>query len=192
VLPGGVLMEPFTRVGVTVTFLRMDRKPADAAPALPAGLQLVRLASPTVAFYRYLYDTVGADYVWWLRRTMPDAELTALLAHPQVSIHVLYGGGEPAGFFELDGRGWPDMNLSYFGLMPRCVGTGAGPAFLGQAIAEAWRRQPRGMTVNTCTADHKRALPTYLRAGFRPVRQVREIWNVPVRLGLRIPDALKV
>jgi hypothetical protein len=48
------------------------------------------------------------------------------------------------------------------------------------------------MTVNTCTADHKRALPTYLRAGFRQVRQVREIWNVPVRLGLKIPDSLKV
>jgi hypothetical protein len=184
-LPVVRLMEPFTRVGVTVTFLRMDRGPTEPAPALPPGFDLVRVAACSVAFYRYLYDTVGADYVWWLRRTMPDAELTALLAHPQVSIHVLYSGGEPAGFFELDGRGWPDMNLSYFGLMPRAGAHGA-------AIAEGWRRQPRGMTVNTCTADHKRALPTYLKAGFRPVRQVREIWNVPVRLGLRIPDALKV
>jgi GNAT superfamily N-acetyltransferase len=187
-----VLMEPFTRVGVTVTFLRMDRAPAEPIPVLPGGYQLVRVAAPSVAFYRFLYDTVGADYVWWLRRTMPDAELAALLAHKQVSIHVLYEGGEPAGFFELDGRGWPDVNLSYFGLMPRAVGTGVGPAFLGQAVAEGWRRLPRGMTVNTCTADHRRALPTYLKAGFRPVRQVREIWNVPVRLGLKIPDALKV
>jgi GNAT superfamily N-acetyltransferase len=185
-------MEPFTRVGVTVTFLRMDHKPAAPPPTLPIGLQLVRATTPSVAFYRYLYDTVGADYVWWLRRTVPDNELRALLAHPQVSLHVLYGGGEPAGFFELDGRGWPDVNLSYFGLMPHAVGTGAGAAFLAHAVAEAWRRQPRGMTVNTCTADHKRAMPTYLRAGFRPVRQVREIWNVPVRLGLKIPEALKV
>jgi len=185
-------MEPFTRVGVTVTFLRMDQKPTAPPATLPIGMQLVRLSTPSVAFYRYLYDTVGADYVWWLRRTVPNAELAALLAHPQVSIHVLYGGGEPAGFFELDGRGWPDINLSYFGLMPHAVGTGAGGAFLGHAVAEAWRRQPRGMTVNTCTADHKRALPTYMRAGFRPVRQVREIWSVPVRLGLKIPDALKV
>jgi hypothetical protein len=92
-------MEPFTRVGVTVTFLRMDHKPAAPPPTLPIGLQLVRVATPSVAFYRYLYDTVGADYVWWLRRTVPDNELRALLAHPQVSLHVLYGGGEPAGFF---------------------------------------------------------------------------------------------
>ena len=48
------------------------------------------------------------------------------------------------------------------------------------------------MTVNTCTADHPRALPTYIRAGFRPVRAVKEVWNVPVRLGLRIPEALRV
>ena len=34
---------------------------------------------------------------------MPDAELAALLRDPVVSIHVLYSGGEPAGFFELDG-----------------------------------------------------------------------------------------
>jgi GNAT superfamily N-acetyltransferase len=186
------MMEPMTRVGVTVTFLRMDRCPTDPPPPLPAGLEIVRAGAPTVCFYRYLYDTVGADYVWWLRRTVPDVELAALLAHPQVSIHVLYDQGEPAGFFELDGRNWPDVNLSYFGLMPRMVGTGAGFPFLRAAIDEAWRRQPRGMTVNTCTADHARALPTYMRAGFRPVRQVREIWNVPDRLGLRIPDALRV
>jgi hypothetical protein len=48
------------------------------------------------------------------------------------------------------------------------------------------------MTVNTCTADHPRALPTYLRAGFQKVRQVREVWDVPLRLGLRIPDHLRI
>jgi hypothetical protein len=47
------------------------------------------------------------------------------------------------------------------------------------------------MTVNTCTADHPNALPAYHRAGFQPVRQVREIWEVPVRLGMAIPEALR-
>ncbi|OJW25438.1 MAG: GNAT family N-acetyltransferase [Rhodospirillales bacterium 69-11] len=184
-------MEPVVRVAVTVTFLRMDRPPAEAAPVLPPGYTVVRLAAPTVGFYRYLYDTVGGDYVWWLRRTMPDAELAALLADPAISIHVLYANGEPAGFFELDARMRPDINLGYFGLMPHAVGSGIGYAFLRCAVDTVWRQQPRGMTVNTCTADHPRALPTYLRAGFRPVRQVREIWNVPTRLGLRIPDHLR-
>ena len=105
-------------------------------------------------FYRYLYNTVGGDYLWWLRRTTPDDELAALLADPLVGIHVLYRNGEPAGFFELDGRTWPDTNLSYFGLMPHAVGTGLGFAFLRQAVDTVWRQGARGMTVNTCTADH--------------------------------------
>jgi GNAT superfamily N-acetyltransferase len=185
-------MESVVRVAVVVTFLRMDRPPADAAPSLPADRQLVRLTAPTVAFYRYLYNTVGADYVWWLRRTMSDVELAALLRDRNISIHVLYDGGEPAGFFELDRRTWPDINLSYFGLLPHAVGAGVGYAFLRQAVDTVWREGARGMTVNTCTADHPRALPTYLRAGFQPVRQVRELWNVPTRLGLRIPNHLRV
>ncbi len=183
-------MEPVAKVGVTVTFLRMERRPADPPPALPPGMGVARLDACTVAFYRYLYDTVGADYVWWLRRTMPDRELADLLADPGVSIHVLYQGGEPAGFFELDARPWSAVNLSYFGLMPHAVGTGAGYAFLRAAVDAAWAHDPRAVTVNTCTADHPRALPTYLRAGFRPVREVREIWNVPLRLGLKIPAHL--
>jgi len=183
-------MEPVARVTVMVTFLRMDRPLAGAMLALPSDYQVVRVMTPTVAFYRYLYNTVGADYVWWLRRTMPDDELASLLRDPAVSIHVLYSGGEPAGFFELDARSWPDVNLSYFGLMPHAIGAGVGFPFLQHAVDASWRLGPRGMTVNTCTADHPRALPTYLRAGFRTVRQVREVWNVPLHLGMRIPARL--
>jgi len=184
--------DPTTRVAVTVTFLRMDRPAADPAPALPMGCQVVRAETCSVAFYRYLYNTVGGDYLWWLRRTVSDRALAALLTDPQVSIHVLYCRGEPAGFFELDARYWTDLNLSYFGLMPWAVGSGLGQAFLRQAVDAVWRQGAHAMTVNTCTADHARALPNYLRAGFRTQRQVRETWDVPVRLGMRIPDRLRV
>jgi GNAT superfamily N-acetyltransferase len=184
-------MEPVARVGVTVTFLRMDQAPSDVAPPLPAGTAVVRLAAPSVAFYRYLYDTVGAAHLWWLRRAVPDEQVAHLLAMPGLSINVLYQGGEPAGFYELDTRGWPDVNLSYFGLMPQAIGKHMGYAFLRHAVDLVWRGSARGMTVNTCTADHPRALPTYLRAGFRPVRQVREDWDVPLRLGMNIPEHLR-
>jgi len=184
-------MEPCTRVAVNVTFLRMDEAPADPAPALPEGTAVVRLTAPSVPFYRYLYATVGGPYLWWLRRAVPDEHLATLLRTPGVSVHVLYAGGEPAGFYELDARGWTDVNLSYFGLMPHGVGRGIGYAFLRHAVDLVWRSNARGMTVNTCSADHKRALPTYIRAGFRPVRQVREEWDVPLRLGMKIPEHLR-
>jgi GNAT superfamily N-acetyltransferase len=183
---------PSTRIAVTVTFLRQDSAPILQGPGLPADTSLTRVPKCSVSFYRYLYDTVGAPYVWWLRRTLPNTEIAAMLADTNVSIHVLYRGGEPAGFFELDNRGGGIMNLSYFGLMPHAVGQGIGPAFLRAAIDEAWSRRPNVLTVNTCTADHPRAMPNYLRAGFRVTREVREIWDVPNRLGLVIPAHLRV
>ncbi len=185
-------MGTVTRVAVTVTFLRMDRPPGQSAPALPTGMQIVRVESPTLAFYRFLYNTVGHSYLWWLRRTTSDDELSALLRHRAISLHVLYAKGEPAGFFELDARSWPDINLSYFGLMPHAVGKGVGFAFLRRAVDEVWRAGAKGMTVNTCTADHPRALPTYSRAGFYVVRQAREVWSVPNSLNMPIPAGLKI
>jgi GNAT superfamily N-acetyltransferase len=147
---------------------------------------------PSVAFYRYLYDTVGAPYCWWLRRTMPDSQLAELLAAPGVSLHVLYRDNEPAGFYELDARAPATVNLSYFGLLPHAIGQGLGVALLRAAMRTAWAHKPRALTVNTCTADHPRAMPNYLRAGFVPTRTQREIWDIPNRLGLRIPEHLRV
>lgn len=179
-------------VAVDVTFLRMDRRPATPAPALPADVRVERVRRCSLQFYRYLYFTVGRDYVWWLRRTLNDAELAAIIHHPAVSVHVLYRDGEPAGFYELDRR--PEdgaINLSYFGLMPHAIGRGMGMAFLRHAVDAAWAEGAAAITVNTCTADHPRALPNYLAVGFRKLRTVRENWRVPTRLGLPIPPRLR-
>jgi GNAT superfamily N-acetyltransferase len=183
--------EPTSPVAVDVTFLRMDRRPEAPPPVLPPGTRVQQAVRCTVGFYRYLYHTVGQDYVWWLRRTLPDAEIAAIIDDPGVSIQVLYQDGEPAGFYELDRRPRPVVNLAYFGLLPHAIGHGLGRAFLRHAVDDAWSQGPRAMTVNTCTADHPRALPNYLAVGFGRLRTVREIWQVPVRLGLPIPERLR-
>jgi GNAT superfamily N-acetyltransferase len=187
-----LIREPAVRVSVIVTFLRMDGAPRDPAPPLPKGVEVRRDRWCTVEQYRFLYNTVGAPYVWWLRRTVPDHALAAMLRDTRISIHVLHAAGQPAGFYELDRTPWPAVNLSYFGLLPHAVGHGYGFAFLRNAVDAAWAMGPKSVTVNTCTADHPRALPMYVRAGFRTVRQVREEWDVPVRLGLEIPASLRV
>lgn len=181
-------------VGVTVTFLRLERfDRLDRAPRpLPAGAGLLSPRRCEVGFYRYLYGSVGAPYVWWLRRSLSDAEITGILADPAVSIHVLYVDAQPAGFFELDRRHAPSVNLSYFGLIPSRTGQRLGTPLLHAAIRAAQGLGAKTMTVNTCTADHPRALPSYVAAGFQPVRAVREVWDVPLRLGLSIPDHLRV
>jgi GNAT superfamily N-acetyltransferase len=185
-------VEPVVRVGVVVTFLRMERPPAEPAPALPADAAVRVVPNCTVELYRHLYNTVGHEYVWWLRRTLSDRQLAALLRDPNISIHVLERGEEILGFYELDRNPWPLVNLSYFGLMPQAVGGRMGHAFLRHAVDTAWRMGPRAVTVNTCTADHPRALPNYLRVGFQKLREIPEDWHVPVRLGLPIPEHLKL
>ncbi len=183
-----------TRIGVDVTFLRLDPGVAiPAAPALPSDVAVLRVEQPSVPFYRYLYDTVGAEYCWWLRRVAPDEEIASLMRDPQIGLFVALRKGEPAGFFELDARTGADVNLGYFGLMPHAVGTGIGFALLLEAMRVARAASRNGsVRVNTCTADHPRALPTYLRAGFKPLRTVHEVWDIPDRLGLSIPDRLRV
>ena len=167
---------------------------AAAAPVpLPPDCALQRVQRPTVGFYRYLYHTVGQEYCWWLRRVAPDREIESLLADPDIAVHVLYRGGAPAGFFELDARGGRDVNLGYFGLLPHAVGTGIGGSLLAEAARIGRAGSSSGVVrVNTCTADHPRALPTYLAAGFNKVRMIREVWDIPDRLGLSIPDRLRV
>ena len=184
-------MQPSIRAAVTVTFLRLDQQPGGPAPPWAGDTDLIRVERPTIGFYRYMYDTVGAPYLWWLRRALPTSALAGILNDPAVSVHVLYRSGEPAGFFELDGRARPDVNLSYFGLFPHAVGNGLGGSFLRAAIDAAFVESGRGVTVNTCTADHPRAMQTYLRAGFKAVRSVREVWDVPTRLGMVVPENLR-
>ena len=141
----------------------------------------------SVTQYRALYNQVGGPWLWWLRRIMPDRELSAHLSRQAIGIYIAERDGQLAGFYELDASRWPAVNLSYFGLMPDAIGQGLGRALLRHAVDTAWDIGARAITVNTCTADHPRALPNYKRAGFREVRAVEEVWDIPVKLGLRKP-----
>jgi GNAT superfamily N-acetyltransferase len=143
--------------------------------------------------YRAFYNDVGEPWLWWLRRVMPDALLARHLKNPAVATYVLRLDGAPAGFFETESTNWPDVNLNYFGLLPDMIGLGLGRRMLDAAICSVFQGAAglRGMTVNTCSADHPRALPNYLAAGFSEVRRVREVWDIPRRLGMKIPEQLR-
>lgn len=183
--------EPVDRVAVTVTFLRMDQPPGHPAPQLPAGSEVRARPRCGVAKFRMLYHEVGAPHLWWLRRTLSDAELAAHLAKHSVEVHVLYCAGQPAGFHEMERSSGDTVNINYFGLFPTALGRGLGSALLRHAVDLGWSWGARAITVNTCTADHPRALPTYEAAGFRRVRAVDEVWDVPTRLGLTVPASLR-
>jgi GNAT superfamily N-acetyltransferase len=180
-----------TRARVTITFLCMLERPQTLAPPLPANAQVIQWRAPKPERYLALQEAVGGEYLWWLRRATPRAELVRILENPQVAVHVLQIDGQDAGYYELDASRWPFINLSYFGLMPNAIGHGLGRAFLRHAVDNAWSGPIRGVTVNTCTADHPRALPLYESVGFRRMKVTQEDWDIPDRLGFKIPDRLR-
>jgi GNAT superfamily N-acetyltransferase len=151
---------------VKTTYLQMLAHPARVFPPPKEGLTVVHSKKPTVAYYRFLYDTVGRDYDWTSRKKLSEAELAALLNDPPLEIHVLMVEGVPAGFAELDRRSEGEIELVQFGLMPEFIGQGLGRYFLQWTIDKAWSYHPRRFWLHTCTKDHPAALANYLKAGF--------------------------
>lgn len=155
-----------------VTHLEMLAEPRLPPAPRPLGkYALMRAEKPPVHFYRYLYDVVGRHYVWVNRKRLSDEALAAIVQHDEVEIYVLYCGGVPAGFFELDFRNPERAELSFLGVTPEHVGKGFGRFLLCEAITLAWARGPKRLIVQTCTLDHPRALPLYQRYGFTPYAQ---------------------
>jgi len=150
-----------------ITYLEMREAAKTPHPPAPlAKLALMQVENCTVSFYRYLYETVGTPWLWYQRRLMSDAALAAELAKPTTEIFVLYVGGLPAGYFELDAAAPQETELCYFGLMPEFIGRGLGPFLLRAAIDQAWSRPIGRLWVHTRRFDHPKALGHYQRAGF--------------------------
>jgi GNAT superfamily N-acetyltransferase len=163
---------------VTTIYLEMVAPPTGSAPVAPrSDLRIMRAEGISVGYYRFLYDTVGEPWRWIDRRRMDQAALASILADPRVAVHVLYAGGVPAGYIELDGRADGEIEVAYFGIAPGFIGQGLGPYLLGWGVATAWATAPRRLWVHTCSLDHPAALRTYLDIGFREVR--RETTGVP-------------
>ena len=173
------------RLEDTVTYLEMLAKPAAPRIHPPlAKLALMQAEECTVSFYRHLYETVGTPWLWFERRLMDDATLAAELAKETNEIFVLYVGGVPAGYFELDLSAKGETRLSYFGLIPDFIGRKLGPFLLQAAIDRAWTRPIERMWVHTCTFDHPKALGLYQRAGFVVYDRRRASFEDPRERGI--------
>lgn len=168
VIPAG------TKVDYTITYLEMDTRPSYDWPSAPTGpaLSLQRAEDPPVWYFRALYDAVGRDYAWEDMPKRGDEEVREWLNPDTMRLYTLFGAGWPQGFFLLDEGDDEETELTYFGLVPEAVGSGLGTFLLRTAILTAWEREGlKRLTVNTCTLDHPRALQTYQKNGFSPVRR---------------------
>ena len=178
-------------IGDVITYLEMTEKPARPPRPVPlAKLALLRAERCSVSFYRYLYNTVGEPWIWYLRRVWSDDQLRDHLGRPEIEVFVLYAAGVPAGYYELERGANGETELCYFGLIPDFIGKGLGFYFLQAAIDNAWLGATQRLWVHTSTFDHPRALGLYQRAGFRVYRRENVRFADP-RLSGALPRNLR-
>ncbi len=161
--------EAGARADVTITYLEQTERPILPQPAKPPRrkIALLRAEQAPVHFYRYLYRLVGDPYHWVSRRRMDDAQIAAIIHHPEVFLYVLYVDGAPAGMAEIDERNPEASELKFFGLAPDFTGGGFGRYFMTNILDLAWSHAPKKLRLETCTLDHPAALPLYQKVGFK-------------------------
>jgi len=173
---------PMVKLDDVVTYLEMTARPTRPSIPVPAGkIALMRAERCTVSFYRYLYSAVGEPWLWFERRLWSDERLAAIIQKPEVEISVLYAGGVPAGYYELDRSQKGEVELSYFGLVSDFIGRGYGTYLLQAAVRRRLAVEPAA-----CLGPY-----LHLRPSARPRRlSARRLRRLSTRAGeLRRPKA---
>ena len=177
-LPDGYSDVPPGKIAAVVTHLEMRARPA--LPPDPNGdWSLRRVERPGLDWFRDLYRRVGAEWLWFSRLRLSDAELAAIIHAPGVEVYALTEDGRDEGLLELDFRDAGQCELVFFGVTAKLVGSGAGRFLMNRALERAWAPDVTRVWVHTCSLDHPNALAFYQRAGFRPLRRQVEISDDP-------------
>lgn len=176
---------PPGKIATVVTYLEMRERPRLRRVPKPDGWKLERNMGD-LDRYRALFRRVGEPWLWFGRLLMDDKSFKATLADPRVEAYALTDGVNDIGLLELDFRTPNTCELAYFGVVPEAVGTQAGRFLMNEAIRRAFRRPIRRFFVHTCSLDHPKALPFYMRSGFKPYRRAIEVADDPRLVG-RLP-----
>ena len=185
-LPNGYYDLPKGKLANVVTCLEMRNAVALPVAAWPNGVHLKQVRPDDLASYRQIFRRVGQNLLWFSRLIMPDAELAAILSNPDVESMILEQDGKPVGLLELNFHEPPDCELAFFGVVPEAVGSGFGKLLMAEAVARAFAKPIHRLWVHTCSHDHPRALPFYLKAGFKPFKLMLEVHDDP-RLSGHLP-----
>lgn len=176
---------PADRIAAVVTSLEMTARPA-LRPEIEGPWRLKRLTRPAPDAYRALYGKIGDEWLWFSRFLMSDADLTAILWHPEVEVYGLEVDGALEGLLELDYRTPGEAELAFFGVTASLVGGGGARWLMNRAIEKAWQRPISRFWVHTCTFDHPNAVMFYQRSGFVAFRRQIEIAPDPRRQGVSL------
>lgn len=169
-------------VAVTTWYLEM-LQPDQLRPVAPPGpeVSVLRAEIPSPELSRFLYTAVGGDWLWIDRLGWDAAQWLRYLDRPEVETWVLYVSGTPAGYVELEAQAEGNVELAYFGLLPRFIGRGLGGYLLTCGVRRAWSLGARRVWVHTCSLDAPHALGNYLARGFRIYDQQTAWRELPTR-----------
>lgn len=176
---------------VRTTWLELPPEAPLLTPARPRPAYELRQAAVSPEFCRFLYTAVGYRWNWTRRLPWSYAKWEARLRRAGVETWVAWVEGAPGGYFELTaggtggtggaaaGEGEDGVEISQFGVVPRCFGRGLGGHLLCDAVRRARELGGGGRVwLHTCTVDHPHALPNYKARGFRPFREAQEYEEV--------------
>jgi GNAT superfamily N-acetyltransferase len=154
---------------VTVWHLEM-RDPGwlRPAPIPPLPLVIGRAEEPVPELNRFLYASVGGDWYWVDRLGWTYAAWEAWVDRPEHETWLAHVRGSLAGYLELEQQPGGDVEVAYFGLLPRFIGRGIGGPLLTAGVERAWALAgTRRVWVHTCSLDGPAARANYEARGFR-------------------------
>ena len=157
------------------TYLEMASE-ADFAPAFirASDIEIVTMEMPDLGFYKFLYQSVGEEWAWRDRLTMPNSELRRILTSPNTQVQVMYVSGSPAGYVELFRHDDDSVEIAYFGLRRSYMGRGLGKHLLSHGVARAWEMGAERVWLHTCNLDGPHALSNYQKRGFQIFKVIEE------------------
>ena len=188
-MQNGYVDLPAGKFANIVTYLEMRTAQPVSQPPATSEFVVRRVARPDLDWYRRLYREIGEPWLWFSRLRLSDDELRAILHDPAVDVFPLSHAGTDQGLLEFDRRGFPDIELSFFGVTPALIGKGAGRALLAHGLPLAWEHKPERVWLHTCTSDHPAALAFYMKFGFVPYKRAIEIEDDPRVTGEIPPGA---
>jgi GNAT superfamily N-acetyltransferase len=149
------------------TLLEMRERPQLVVTRPHRAGMLLRLEEASVGFYRFLHDQAGTQRSRSRLSGDDDAVFTRLV-DPLIDVFVLFMGGAPAGFFELDRRVDGEVEVVHTGLLSEFQGRGLGKYLVATAVDTAWDEDPSRVWTSACGDDDPRGLLLYQWSGFIP------------------------
>ena len=165
---------------VTVSYLQIsDSREIVYGYHVDFPVEIVELKDPEPNFLRCLYRTVGRKWNWADRYYWELDQWSDRLSQPNVNFYLMEYQSCPAGYYELESHDQGDIEVSYFGLMPKFLGKGLGGYMLARALEDAFDLGAMRVWLHTCSLDHPNALSNYLSRGMRVYKTERQIQLLP-------------